>query len=141
MFAIEEKRYCQIVRASAWYDVIVAACFLTPWSFAWAYGKFSLANQLLGGAALDPYAPLPVLFVCMLGAVVICWAALRLTDTHVRGVRYGRFDAAMRLQAAVWMLWAYQETKAPLLWLFLVPECLFCLLECLPLAAPRALPA
>ena len=137
-FAMEEKQYCQIVRASACYDVVVTAGFLTPWSFAWIFGKFSLVNQLLGGAALEPFAALPALFVCMLGAVVMCWAALRLRDTQVR---YGRFDAAMRLQAAVWMLWAYQETKAPLLWLFLVPECLFCLLECMPLAARRALPA
>ncbi|MBV8634441.1 MAG: hypothetical protein JO002_08135 [Burkholderiaceae bacterium] len=138
---MEEHRYRQIVRASAWYDVVIAAGFLTPWSFAWVYGKFSLANQLLGGAALDPFAPLPALFVCMLGAVVMCWAALRLTDTRANLVRYGRFDAAMRLQAALWMLWAYQETKAPLLFVFLLPECLFCALECLPLATPRPQPA
>jgi hypothetical protein len=135
---MEEKRYLQIVRASAWYDVAVTITFLTPWSFAWIWGRFSLVNQLLGGAPLEPLAALPVLFVCMLGAVVMCWAVLRLTGAEVR---HGRFDAVMRLQAAVWMVWAYGETRAPLLFLFLVPECLLCLLECLPLAQRRALPA
>ena len=34
---VSESTFVRIVRASAWYDLIVSAPFATPWTFAWLH--------------------------------------------------------------------------------------------------------
>jgi hypothetical protein len=118
-----------IVLGSAVYDLLVTAPFATPWSFAYAHTQLDRLNQSLGGDALPAFAPFHVLFACLLGSVVLVWAALRISDPQIR---YGRFDGFARLLFTVWMIWAQQATGAPLLWLFILPELAWGLAQWLP---------
>ena len=51
---------------------------LHPWSFAFAHGQTSTLNGQLGGAALPPFDPFHILFVCLMGSIVLVWSLLRL---------------------------------------------------------------
>jgi hypothetical protein len=119
MPSIPFRTYSKIVRASAAYDLLLTAPFATPWSFAWLHQSMSAINQSLGGAALPAFEPFHVLMACLMGTVVLLWSALRLIEP---GVRLGRFDATGRFLFATWMTWALLTTGAPVLWLFLIPE-------------------
>jgi len=124
----------KIVLSSAVYDLMVTAPFATPWTFAAAHTQLSAINQQLGGTALPAFTPFHVLFACLLGSVVLVWAALRISDPQVR---YGRFDGVARLLFTTWMMWTLNATGAPLLWLFIVPELSWGVAQWLP---ARSLP-
>ncbi|UMR30257.1 hypothetical protein MJ904_25240 [Massilia sp. MB5] len=119
----------RIVRASAVYDVLLTAAFATPWTFALAHGQLSALNQVLGGAALPAFSAFHILFACLLGSVVLVWSVLRIRDPQPR---FGRYDAVARLLFSLWMLWALVQTGAPLLWLFLLPEAAWGVVQALP---------
>ena len=119
MPAFPPATYLRIVRASAVYDVLATAPFATPWSFAWNWRQLSALNVRLGGTALAPFDIYPTLIACLMGSLVLVWSALRLARPEPR---FGRFDGAARFLFSAWMAWALALTHAPLLWLFLVPE-------------------
>jgi hypothetical protein len=119
MIRFTASTFRKIVWASALYDLLVTAPFATPWSFALAHGQLSAINAALGGAALPPFAVFHVLFACLLGSVVLVWSALRLRDPQQR---FGRYDGVARMLFSTWIAWALVQTGAPLLWLFIVPE-------------------
>ncbi|MYN25753.1 hypothetical protein [Duganella levis] len=127
--------YRRIVLGSAVYDLLVTAPFATPWSFAYAHAQLDGINQALGGAALPAFMPFHVLFACLLGSVVLVWAALRISDPQPR---YGRFDGVARLLFTTWMIWALTATGQPLLWLFIVPELAWGVIQWLPVAPPSS---
>lgn len=120
----------RIVRASAIYDLVLTAPFATPWTFAFVYGQLRVLNAALGGAPLPPFAPLHVLFACLMGSLVLVWAALRIADPQPR---FGRFDGAGRALFTTWMGWALTMSNTPVLWLFIVPEALWAIAQWLPL--------
>lgn len=123
--------YLNLVRASAWYDLLLTAPFATPWTFALAHGRLSAINQWLGGAALPAFTPFHVLFACLMGSVVLVWSVLRLRMT---ALPLGRYDGAARFLFASWMGWALAATGAPLLWLFMLPEFAWGVAQWLPVA-------
>ena len=125
----------RIVRASAFYDVLVTAPFATPWTFGLAYTQLNALNQAMGGGALPAFAPLHVLFACLLGSVVLVWSVLRLTDPQQR---FGRYDGAARMLFGTWMIWAQHATGEPLLWLFIVPELAWGVIQWMPVSTPRS---
>jgi hypothetical protein len=129
--------YRNIVLGSAIYDLLVTAPFATPWSFAFAHTQLDALNQSLGGAALPAFTPFHVLFACLLGSVVLVWATLRIRDPQPR---YGRYDGAARLLFSTWMAWALTATGAPLLWLFIVPEMAWGVIQWWPAAPPSTAP-
>lgn len=131
---IAPQTFRRIVFGSALYDVLVTAPFATPWSFQAAIGNLSRINQALGGAALPTFEPFHVFFACLLGSVVLVWSALRLRDPELR---FGRYDAVARALFSTWMGWLLVVTGAPVLWLFLVPEAAWGVLQALPVAAAR----
>ena len=120
-----------VVRASALYDLVVTAPFATPWSFAWLQAQLSATNQQLGGAPLPAFGPFHVLIACLLGSVVMVWSVLRLRHPEPR---LGRYDGAARFLFSGWMAWALLQTGEPVLWLFIVPEFAWGLLQWWPLA-------
>jgi hypothetical protein len=132
---LSSHTFRNIVRASAVYDVVVTAPFATPWTFALLHKQLTTINQQLGGVPLPPFAPFHVLIACLLGSVVVVWSALRLSDPQQR---FGRFDGAARMLFSFWMTWALLVTHAPLLWLFIVPEFLWGIVQWLPV---KRLPA
>lgn len=136
MTFISAAAFRKIVLASAAYDLLVTAPFATPWSFAFVYSQLDGINRGLGGTALPAFAPFHVLFACLLGSVVVTWSLLRLSDPQRR---FGRFDGLARLLFSTWMIWALVVTGEPLLWLFIVPEMMFCVAQWLPVSdRPRA---
>lgn len=131
MTFVSTAAFRKIVLTSAAYDLLVTAPFATPWSFAYAYGQLDAINRALGGSALPAFAPFHVLFACLLGSVVVMWSVLRLSDPQRR---FGRFDGMARLLFSTWMIWALVVTGEPLLWLFIVPEMMFCVAQWLPVS-------
>jgi hypothetical protein len=127
--------YLKIVRASAWYDLLLTAPFATPWTFAMAHAQLSAINQSLGGGALPAFSPFHVLFACLMGSVVLVWSVLRLS---MRDARLGRYDGAARFLFASWMGWTLAATGAPLLWLFVLPEFAWGVAQWLPVAKAAA---
>ena len=127
--------YLKIVRASAWYDLLLTVPFATPWTFALLHARLSALNQALGGSALPSFSPFHVLFACLMGSVVLVWSVLRLRRTEAM---LGRYDGAGRFLFALWMGWTLAATGPPLLWLFLVPEVAWGVAQWLPFKAPGA---
>jgi hypothetical protein len=132
---LSHTAYLRVVRASAWYDLVVTAPFFTPWSFAFAHAQLSALNGQLGGAPLPAFDPFHTLFVCLTGSIVLIWTLLRL---RAPSVTLGRYDGAGRLLFSLWMAWALAATGAPLLWLFVVPELAWGAVQWLPVARPVA---
>ena len=50
---------------------------------------------------------------------MLLWSILRLVEPSVR---LGRFDGTGRFLFAGWMAWALRATGAPILWLIVIPE-------------------
>lgn len=135
MHSISQSNYIKVIRASAWYDVAVTALFATPWTFTLVHEATSRFNQLLGGAALPAFGPLQTMIASMMGTVVLLWSVLRLVEPTVR---LGRFDGTGRFLFAAWMAWALSASGAPVLWLFVVPEFAWGVVQWWPVAGQAA---
>ena len=122
--------YLRITRASAVYDIVQVLPFLTPWTFALFYGQVSRLNVWLGAASLAPLTPLHAMLGTLLGTLVLLWSVFRL-GTPSR--RLGRFDAIGRLVFAFWIAWTMGQAALPVLWVFLLPELVWGVLEAQPL--------
>jgi hypothetical protein len=127
---ISANNYRRLVRASAWYDLVVTAGFATPWSFAAIHSGLNALVRLFGlPGALPPFAPEHLLMANLLGSVVTVWAVLRLRDTQLR---YGRYDAAARFLFAGWQLYAVVLGGSPIILVFTVIELGFGIAQSLP---------
>jgi hypothetical protein len=134
MLAIHPVHFRRIVRASAIYDLIVTAPFATPWSFSAFHHQLSSLNLYLGGIALPPFGVFHILMACLFGSIVLIWSILRIADPQVR---FGRFDAVGRLLFSTWMVWALIMTGTPLIWIFIIPEFVWGLIQILPTIASK----
>ncbi len=126
--------YARIVRASGLYDLFITAPFATPWTFALLHGHLSTVNEAMGGAPLPAFWPLHVLFACLMGSVVLLWSVLRILDPQVR---FGRYDGAGRFAFTLSMAWTLAQTGMPILWLLIVPEFAWGVVQWLPLRRDR----
>ena len=124
--------YLKIVRASAWYDLVVTIGFATPWTFTAIHGGLNALIGLLGlPGGLPPFAPEHMLMANLLGSIVTVWAILRLRDTQQR---YGRYDAAGRFLFAAWQSYALVMGAHPILIGFLVAELAFGIAQLVPVS-------
>ncbi|QNA90085.1 hypothetical protein G4G28_19165 [Massilia sp. Dwa41.01b] len=119
MRAFSLPTYLHIVRASALYDLVVTAGFATPWTFPFIHRLMSGLNEGMGAAPLPAFGPFHMLIAGLLGSIVVVWSLLRIREP---AQRLGRHDGAARLLFSAWMAWTLHATGAPLLWLLLVPE-------------------
>lgn len=128
---VSVKRNKQIVRASAGYDLVVTAGFMTPWTAAWVFEGFAKMSDTLG---LD--RPIPTLEVTamllanLLGSVVVVWSLWRLR--HASRI-VGLYDALARGLFAVWQLYAVAHGASFLLLGFTVFEVAFGIAQSWPL--------
>jgi len=130
--------YLQLVRASAFYDLLVTTPFATPWSLAWLLRQFDALGQWLGFAPLVMFSPEALLLGNLLGSLVCVWAVLRLVRPSVL---LGRYDAAARGLFALWQAWALYQGASPLLAGFLVFEIGFGIAQAWPVSpAARSSP-
>lgn len=123
-----------VVRASAAYDVLLAAPFATPWSFAFAHARLSELNVGMGGATLPGFGALHMLFAGLMASIVLVWSVLRL---RAPSVALGRHDGAARLLFVLWMAYTLALTGAPMLWLFIVPEAAWAVVQWWPVHGAR----
>jgi hypothetical protein len=134
---LSTSSYIRIVRASAWYDLVVTIGFATPWTFALVLSGLQLLSGQLGIAGdFPPFAADHMLMANLLGSIVTVWAVFRLRGTQVR---YGRYDAAGRLLFASWQLYAVLHGAHPVIWGFLLAEIVFGIAQLLPVATQRQL--
>lgn len=127
---ITSLTYLRIVRASAWYDLVVTIGFATPWTFTAILASLeSLSGFLNIPGSFPTFEPAHMLMANLLGSIVTVWAILRLQDTQVK---YGRYDAAARFLFATWQLYALVNNAHPIIWCFFVIEVGFGIAQILP---------
>lgn len=127
---VSESTFIRIVRASAWYDLIVSAPFATPWTFAWLHQALSALAGALGVGMLPDFAPEHLLMANLMGSVVCVWSVLRIRQASVT---LGRYDAAARWLFAAWQAYALASGATLLVVPFLVAEIGFGLLQSMPM--------
>lgn len=128
------EQYRRLVRSSAWYDLIVMAAFVTPWSFTALHGLLSGLSQVLDvPGELPAFAPAHMLMANLLGSIVCVWSVLRIRDPQAV---YGRYDAAGRFLFATWQAYALLHGATGLLALFLVVELAWGIAQVLPVRQP-----
>lgn len=104
---LSESGFKKIVRASAWYDLLVTAPLATPWSLQWFLSELRSAHDALGLAGDVPvYGTGLGLFANLLGSIVVIWSLVRIRSPQPW---LGRFDALSRALFATWMLYALAQ--------------------------------
>lgn len=132
---LTEKTLIRIGAASALYDLIVTAPFMTPWSYRLLVDTL---NALHDGLALPglPIAPdrTQMLLANLLGSVVVVWSLARL---HLRLPILARYDAVARILFATWQAYALAMGASALIAVFLAAEIGFGIAQSLPLTMLR----
>jgi hypothetical protein len=127
---ISLPHYLRIVRASAWYDLLVTIGFATPWTFALVHHSLTDLVQTLGlPGAFPVFETAHMLMANLLGSVVTVWALLRIRHTQAH---LGRYDAAARFLFAAWQIYAVVHGANVIVLAFTVFELIFGVLQCLP---------
>lgn len=127
---LTKPTYLRIVRASAFYDLVVTAPFATPWTFAFLSDLMGQIHKSLGLTGLVPTLdPIQVLFANLMGSVVIVWSVARL---HLGLHIFGRYDAAARVLFAMWMIYALASGLSFIILPVLVIEIAFAIAQLLP---------
>ena len=129
-------QYRNVVRGSAWYDLIVTAAFVTPWSFAVLHGVLTALSQALDlPGELPAFEPVHLLIANLFGSVVCMWAVLRIRDPQQI---YGRYDAVTRFLFAAWLVYALAHGASSLVVGFLVLELAWGIAQVLPIRGEGA---
>jgi hypothetical protein len=137
---IQLSNYLRIVRASAWYDLVVTVGFATPWTFAAIHHSLATLIRMLGLPGEFPvFEPTHMLMANLLGSLVTVWAILRLRDPKLM---YGRYDAVARFLFAVWQLYAVAHGASVIILGFTLFELAFGIAQSLPINdhEPRTVP-
>ena len=127
---LSENRYKNIVKISAWYDLLVILPFTTPWTLEMlygflqqlhAYGQFSGQMHSLNAAHY--------LFGNLMGSVILVWSLMRILQP---GVLPGRLDAVARYLFCLWQIYAWQHGFSTLILFFTFFELSFGIAQSLP---------
>ncbi|MFD2643663.1 hypothetical protein [Pseudomonas japonica] len=125
-----QSGYRRLVRSSGWYDLLVAAAFVTPWSLMALHGLLlQLSTQWGLAGDLPEFAPLHGLMANLMGSIVCVWSVLRIRDPQPQ---FGRYDAVGRLLFATWQGYALSQGATQLLWGTLLLELFWAVLQLWP---------
>lgn len=125
-----QSGYRRLVRASGWYDLVVTAAFVTPWSLMALHGLLGQLSAQWGlSGDLPAFAPMHILMANLMGSIVCVWSVLRIRDPQRQ---FGRYDAAGRLLFASWQAYALTQGASQLVWGTLVLELVWALLQLWP---------
>ncbi|MFD9560846.1 hypothetical protein [Streptomyces sp. NPDC059994] len=128
-FSPSRPPYLRAVRASAWYDLVVTSGFATPWTYALVHDALSSWSDTLGLGVLPQLDPMQTLYANLMGSVVVVWALLRIVGPLPV---HGLFDGVARVLFAAWQTYAVTHGATGLLWLFLVVEVAFGVVQLMP---------
>ncbi|WP_296224130.1 hypothetical protein [Ralstonia sp. UBA689] len=135
---VSESTFVRIVRASAWYDLIVTAPLATPWTFTRLHQALNALAGGLGIGLLPAFGPAHLLMANLMGSVVCVWSVLRIRRASVA---LGRYDAAARWLFALWQAYALISGATLLVAPFLLAEIGFGLAQSVPVRrVPGRLP-
>ncbi|WP_406069525.1 hypothetical protein [Micromonospora sp. NBC_01638] len=129
LFAPSSPAYLRVVRASAWYDLVITAGFATPWTYALLHRALSSLGSTLGLGVLPALDPIQTLYANLMGSVVVVWALLRIIQPLPV---HGLADGVARTLFAMWQAYALANGAFRLLWAFFVIEVVFGLVQLLP---------
>ncbi|MGW2473909.1 hypothetical protein [Streptomyces sp. NPDC001665] len=121
--------YPRFVRASAWYDLVVTAGFATPWTYGLVHSALSRFGEAIGAGALPAPDPIETLYANLMGSVVVVWALLRVRRPLPV---HGLYDGLARTLFALWQAYALVHGAPYWLWLFLVAEVAFGVVQLVP---------
>jgi hypothetical protein len=127
--SLQNRSYLRIVRASAWYDLVVTAGFATPWTYALVH------RALMTMGDFPPADTIQTLYANLMGSVVVVWAVLRLVRTLPL---HGLYDGIARVLFASWQAYALAQGAPKILAAFLVMEVSFGLVQLLPWLVDRS---
>ncbi|MET9734387.1 hypothetical protein ABZZ79_28255 [Streptomyces sp. NPDC006458] len=130
-----QSRYLRLVRISAWYDLVVTAGFVTPWTYALVHTALSWAGEALGLGGLPAREPAQVLYANLMGSVVVVWSVLRLRRTLPV---HGLYDGVARTLFSLGLASALAAGMSGVLWLFLTVELAWGVVQLLPWWRQRA---
>ncbi|WP_327183102.1 hypothetical protein [Streptomyces sp. NBC_01334] len=119
----------RVVRASAWYDLVVTAGFATPWTYALVHDVLSSWSRAWGLGTFPQTDPIQTLFANLMGSVVIVWAVLRLAAPLPV---HGLLDGLARALFTAWMAYALAQGAPGVLWPFLCVEAAWGVAQLLP---------
>ena len=128
--------YLRVVRASAVYDLVVTAGFATPWTYALVHDALFSLGRAWGLGVLPALDPMQVLYANLMGSVIVVWAALRILGPLPV---HGLFDGIARALFAAWQAYALAHGAPQFLWLFLVVEVAFGVVQLVPWCRNRDL--
>ncbi len=130
MILMKQLRYLTIVRASAWYDLLVTWPFAMPWTFVWLYGSLTALAQSLGlPGTVHPLDASHVMFANLMGSVVVVWSLARVLTPSVL---LGRLDGIARFLFAAWQVNAFLAGASAIVLGFTLIELVFGVLQFLP---------
>ncbi|MBT9457943.1 MAG: hypothetical protein IV097_15090 [Burkholderiaceae bacterium] len=130
MTKVKRARFLTIMKASAWYDLVVTWPFATPWTFALLYGALTSTSAALGlPGTMPPLDATSTLFANLLGSVVVVWSLARILSPSVR---LGRLDGMARVLFAAWQVNAVMNGAGVIVLAFTAVEVLFGVLQFLP---------
>ncbi|MGW7486376.1 hypothetical protein [Streptomyces sp. NPDC054786] len=135
LIAPSRPDYLRVIRAGAWYDLVVTAGFATPWTYALVHGALSSLGGTLGLGVFPPLDPIQTLYANLMGSVVLVWALLRIVKPLPV---HGLFDGVGRTLFAMWQAYALAQGATRLLWVFFVLEVSFGVVQLLPWWRARA---
>lgn len=132
---ISVNRNLQVVRASAFYDLVVTEGFMTPWTASMVFGGFAALSAALGLERAAPTLDITALLLAnLLGSVVVVWSIWRLLQSS-RTI--GLYDALARILFATWQLFAVAHGASFLILGFTCFEVLFAIAQVLPISSPQ----
>ena len=136
---IDSRTNLKIVRASAWYDLIVTTALMTPWTAALLLSVLAGWSAQLGLERVFPALDatqmmLANLLANLLGSVVVVWSLWRVRHASQR---VGRYDALARVLFAVWQVYAVSQGASYLILLVTAMEIVFGIAQLLPVRAPH----
>lgn len=130
MFSL--PRYLSVVKASAWYDLLVTWPFATPWTFVWLYGNLGALALALGlPGVVHPLDATHIMLANLLGSVVVVWSLARILGPSLR---LGRLDGVARLLFAAWQINAYLLGASAIVLAFTAFEVAFGIAQFWPVA-------
>ncbi len=127
---LSQTTYARIYRLSAWYDLLVTWPYATPLTLAALWSAMGHFHGVMGWPALPDLPVLGVLFGNFFGTVVLIWSLVRL---RLNDPALARYDACARWLFSIWMIYALSQGASPVIWLFLLIELGFAVLQSLPL--------
>ncbi|MFD0555930.1 hypothetical protein FB566_1147 [Stackebrandtia endophytica] len=131
---IGHPAYRRLVRASAWYDLVVTIGFATPWTYVLVHDLLHRVTEHFGLGTVPPVEPMQILFANLMGSVVVVWSLLRLLRTSAL---HGLYDGIARVLFTLWQTYALYHGVTAVLWLFIVVEMVFGVAQLLPWLSRR----